>query len=82
MRCADGWPTGFGALQQGSPLRLDLRNLYILPTGFGGLWLAGAALLQVVAIQTQRNGPLLLSFLMLQMRILSIMTFILGSAPF
>ena len=73
MRCADGWPTGFGAVQQQRALRLGLRNLYILPTGFGGLWLAGATLLQVVAIQTQRNGPLLLSFLMLGLMLLALL---------
>ena len=73
MRCADGWPTGFGAVQRQAVLRLGLRNLYILPTGFGGLWLAGATLLQVVAIQTQRNGPLLLSFLMLGLMLLALL---------
>jgi uncharacterized protein (DUF58 family) len=78
MPCAERWPTtpwptGFGALQQGSPLRLGLRNLYILPTGFGGLWLAGATLLLLVAIQTQRNGPLLLGFLMLGLLLLALL---------
>ncbi len=82
MRSADGtathqaggrrpWPEGFGSLQQGAVLRLHLRNLYIVPTRFGGLWLAGAALLQVVGIQTQRNGPLLLSFLLLALLLLA-----------
>jgi uncharacterized protein (DUF58 family) len=65
------WPEGFGSLQQGEVLRLHLRNLYIVPTRFGGLWLAGAALLQVVGIQTQRNGPLLLSFLLLALLLLA-----------
>lgn len=65
------WPEAFGRLQQGDGLRLHLRNLYIVPTRFGGLWLAGAALLQVVGIQTQRNGPLLLSFLLLALLLLA-----------
>jgi uncharacterized protein (DUF58 family) len=53
-------------------MRLGLRNLYILPTRFGWLWLAAAALLQVVGIQLQRNGPLLLSFLMLGLFLLAL----------
>ncbi|MCS5693696.1 hypothetical protein NZK33_17195 [Cyanobium sp. FGCU-6] len=57
---------------ESAPLRLGLRNLYILPTRFGWLWLAGAALLQVVGIQLQRNGPLLLSFLLLGLFLLAL----------
>ena len=68
---AQRWPEGLGRLHTGEALRLHLRNLYILPTRFGGLWLAGAALLQVVGIQTQRNGPLLLSFLLLALLLLA-----------
>jgi uncharacterized protein (DUF58 family) len=59
-------------VQQGERLQLNLRNLYILPTGFGVLWLGGALLLQFVGIQTQRNGPLLLSFLMLTLQLLAL----------
>lgn len=74
MRFADRrWPEGFGRVQQGEQLHLGLRNLYIVPTRFGGLWLAGAALLQVVGIQTQRNGPLLLSFLMVALVLLALL---------
>jgi uncharacterized protein (DUF58 family) len=58
--------------QQDNPLRLGLRNLYILPTGFGWLWLSGAALLLIVAIQTQQNGPLLLSYWMLGLMLLAL----------
>ncbi len=58
--------------QRGERLRLGLRNLYILPTRFGWLWLAGSGLLQLVAIQSQRNGPLLLSFLMLGLWLLAL----------
>lgn len=68
---AQRWPGELGRLHTGEALRLHLRNLYILPTRFGGLWLAGAALLQVVGIQTQRNGPLLLSFLLLALLLLA-----------
>ncbi|MFM7394038.1 MAG: hypothetical protein ACKO22_06675 [Cyanobium sp.] len=57
---------------ESTPLRLGLRNLYILPTRFGWLWLAAAALLQVVGIQLQRNGPLLVSFLMLGLFLLAL----------
>ena len=60
------------APQQGEVLKLGLRNLYILPTGFGLLWLGGALLLQLVGIQTQSNGPLLLSFVMLALLLLSL----------
>ena len=42
--------------QSGVQLRLGLRNLYIVPTRFGLLWLAAAALLQVVAMQLSSNG--------------------------
>ena len=38
----------FGRPQQGERVRLRMRNLYILPTRFGWLWLAGTVLLQVV----------------------------------
>jgi uncharacterized protein (DUF58 family) len=55
-----------------APLRLGLRNLYIVPTGFGWLWLGGTALLQVVGIQLQRNGPLFLSFLLLGLFLLAL----------
>ena len=64
--------TRLGRAHSGETLRLGLRNLYILPTHFGMLWLAGSALLQVVGIQTQRNGPLLLSFLLLALMLLAL----------
>jgi uncharacterized protein (DUF58 family) len=53
-------------------LRLGLRNLYILPTGLGWLWLAGIGLLMVVGVQTQANGPLFLAFLMLGLWLLAL----------
>ena len=57
--------------QRGVVLRLGLRNLYIVPTRFGLLWLAGVALLQLVAIQLASNGTLLLSFLLLGLMLLA-----------
>ena len=70
MRSVD--VTRLGPLQAGPELRLGLRNLYIVPTRFGAQWMAGAALLQMVGIQTQRNGPLLLSFVMLALMLLAL----------
>ena len=52
-------------------LRLGLRNVYIVPTRFGLLWLAGVALLQLVAIQTRSNGTLLLGCLLLGLMLLA-----------
>ena len=66
------WAERFGRVQQGESLRLGLRNLYILPSRFGGLWLAGAGLLLVVGIQTQRNGPFLLGYLLLALLLLAL----------
>ena len=57
---------------RGERLRLGLHSLYILPTRFGLLWLAGCGLLLLVAIQSQRNGPLLLSCLMLGLWLLAL----------
>jgi uncharacterized protein (DUF58 family) len=62
----------FGRPLNGPRIRLGLRNLYILPTRFGWLWLGGVGMLQLVGIQLQRNGPLLLSFLMLGLFLLSL----------
>ena len=62
----------FGRPQLGERVRLRMRNLYILPTRFGWLWLAGTVLLQVVGIQMQSNGTLLLSFLMLSLFLLTL----------
>jgi uncharacterized protein (DUF58 family) len=65
-----GWE--LGRAQRGDPLRLGLRNLYIVPTRFGWLWLGGGALLQMVGIQLRANGAILLSFLMLGLFLLSL----------
>ena len=49
--------------RNGAELVLTLRNLYILPSGFGGLWVLGTAVLYLLGINSSRNGPLLLAFL-------------------
>lgn len=55
----------------GQQLRLGARSVYILPTGFGVLWLLAVALLQVVGIQLQSNGALMMSFLLLGLFLLA-----------
>ncbi|MEI8250865.1 MAG: hypothetical protein WCF98_06815 [Synechococcus sp. ELA057] len=57
---------------RGERLRLGLRNLYIVPTRFGWLWLAAVVMLQIVGIQMRSNGPLLLSDLMLGLLLLAL----------
>ena len=52
-------------------ITLGLRNLYIIPSRFGALWLATAALLLLVAIQTTSNSTLLLAFVMLALMLLA-----------
>lgn len=63
---------GWGGCARGDRLHLGLRNLYILPTRFGWLWLAGALVLLVVSIQMQQNGPLLLGLLLLALSVLTL----------
>lgn len=58
--------------RRGPQLRLNLRNLYILPTGFGGLWLLGTAVLYLLGINGNSNGPLLLAFLCCGLFLLSL----------
>jgi len=59
--------------QTANPLRLGLRNLRILPTRLGWLWLAVLALLLLLGSQSQRNGPLLLAYLMLALWLLALL---------
>jgi len=70
------WPRGRSRRlfrpRQGTRLRLHGRNIYILPTGFGCLWLTGAGVLQLVGIQQQSNGPLFISFLLLGLFVLAL----------
>ncbi|MBM5796968.1 MAG: DUF58 domain-containing protein [Cyanobacteria bacterium K_Offshore_0m_m2_072] len=51
-------------------LRLHRRNLYILPTAFGGMWLLVIAITYVLGIQTKSNGPVLLGLLLLALLLL------------
>lgn len=53
-------------------LKLDLGNLYIVPSGLGGLWLLAGAVLYVVGINGRSNGPVLLSLLMLALLLLNL----------
>ena len=55
-----------------SQIQLSLRNLYILPTGFGGLWLLATSVLYLLGINTSSNGPLLLAFLCTGLFLLSL----------
>ena len=58
--------------RQNPQLQLSLRNLYILPSGFGGLWLLGTAVLYLLGINSSSNGPLLLAFLSTGLFLLSL----------
>ncbi|MCP4972791.1 MAG: DUF58 domain-containing protein [Prochlorococcus sp.] len=49
--------------REGTPLTLSMRKLYILPSRFGGLWLIGSAVLYIIGINSNSNGPILLAFL-------------------
>ena len=49
--------------REGRQLTLSMRKLYILPSAFGGLWLLGIAVLYLIGINSNSNGPLLLAFL-------------------
>ena len=53
-------------------LQLSFGNLYILPSGFGGLWLLATAVLYLMGINTSSNGPLLLAFLCTGLFLLSL----------
>ena len=50
---------------------LGLRTLYIIPSRFGMVWLATAAFLLLVAIQTSSNSTLLIAFLLLGLMFLA-----------
>ena len=79
MACADPrgslWQRWQERIQQrlsgrNAELRLHQRNLYILPSGFGGLWLLLIAGTYVLGIQTSSNGPVLLALLLLALLLL------------
>ena len=77
MRFAERWRRLRGQMQRrlsqhSALLVLQRRNLYILPSGFGGLWLAVIGVLYVVGINSRSNGPVLLSQLLLALQLLSL----------
>lgn len=60
-------------LSRRSPeLMLGHRNLYILPSGFGCIWLLSTAALYVLGINSRSNTPVLLAFLMLGLMLLGL----------
>jgi uncharacterized protein (DUF58 family) len=65
MRFASWWQGLERRLsRRNNPLVLGHRNLYILPSRYGSLWLLTSGLLYLIGINTRSNGPLLLAFLM------------------
>ena len=74
MRFASGWWQGLQhrLSRRETCLHLGLRNLYIVPSPFGGLWLLSGAVLYVVGINSSSNGPVLLALLQLGLLLLSL----------
>lgn len=73
MPFANWWQGLQRRLSRRTPeLRLGHRNLYILPSGFGGLWLLTAAVLYLLGINSRTNSPVLLAFLMAALMLLSL----------
>jgi uncharacterized protein (DUF58 family) len=67
MRSADAeprqpWPDRLIRTRSSPQLRLSLRNLYILPSGFGWLWLAACGVLYLMGSLSASSGPLLLAY--------------------
>ena len=58
--------------RQANPLLLGHRNLYILPSRFGCLWVFTSGLIYVIGIYTRSNGPLLVAFLMGSLMLLAL----------
>ena len=58
---SEPWPDRLIPAQNSPVLRLGLRNLYILPSGFGWLWLAACAVLLLLGGGTSSSGTLLLA---------------------
>ena len=50
--------------RRSAQLQLGQRNLYILPSRFGSVWLLAAAALYLLGIHARSNTPVLLGFLM------------------
>ena len=58
--------------RRSAELHLSHRNLYILPSRFGGLWLLTAGVLYLLGINSRSNGPVLLAFVMGAVLLLSL----------
>jgi uncharacterized protein (DUF58 family) len=63
MASAEGFSDRLIRPRGGEELLLGLRNLYILPTRFGWLWLLSCVVLYLLGINGGSNGPLLMGFL-------------------
>ena len=73
MPCAEWWQGLQRKLSRRSEqLHLNHRNLYILPSRFGGLWLLTAGVLYLLGINSRSNGPVLLAFVMGAVLLLSL----------
>lgn len=73
MRCVEWWQGLQKHMSRDShQVLLGHRNLYILPSGFGSLWLLSASALYLVGINARSNTPVLLAFLMLAVLFLSL----------
>ena len=60
--CRDPWPDRLIRPRCSASLRLGLRNLYILPSSFGWLWLLGCAALYLMGTGASSSGALLLAY--------------------
>jgi uncharacterized protein (DUF58 family) len=58
----DPWPDRLIPAQASSQLQLGLRNLYILPSAFGWLWLAACGVLMLMGGGASSSGTLLLAY--------------------
>ena len=58
--------------RRSAELHCGHRNLYILPSRFGGLWLLTTGVLYLLGINSRSNGPVLLAFVMGALLLLSL----------
>lgn len=58
----DPWPDHLIRARRSTELRLNLRNLYILPSRFGWLWLLTCAVLYVMGTSGASASALLLAY--------------------
>ena len=73
MGFAEWWQGLQRRLSRTTPqLVLGHRNLYILPSSFGGLWLLSCIVLYLIGINGGSNSPVLLAFLMAGLLLISL----------